>query len=155
MFLNFLSSHPYNIFTVYFPGNSPHLKFFSSAKSNFSCLLTSTFILFSSSTTNSFVFSKSFSFSQLSCSTMNPFHYTRYFIISLIFLLFKIFSTFHSLTPSTSTGFTSSFFYPSTWSLYCTTLLTFTTRCILIKVGSYNFDCIGRNYFSMIYGLTY
>jgi len=35
--LNFLLFYPYNIFTVYFSGNSPLLKSFSSTISNFSC----------------------------------------------------------------------------------------------------------------------
>ena len=113
---NFLSSHPYNIFAIYFPGNSSLLKFFSSTISNFSCHLTSASILLLNSTTNSFVFSKSSFFFQLLCSAMNPFHHTRYFItpLILILLLFKIFSTSCSLTFSTSTGFTSSFSCPPT-----------------------------------------
>ena len=125
---NFLLSHPYSSFAVYFPGNSALLKSFSSAQSNFSCLLTSTFILPSKFTTSSFAFFKFSSFSQLSFSAVNSFHCTKYFVTPLTFLLFKIFSTFHFSTSFTSTGFPSSFFYPFTWSLYHTTQLTFTTR---------------------------
>ena len=77
---NFLLSHPYNIFTVYFPGNSSLLKSFSSTISNFSCHLTSASILLLNSTTNSFVFSKSSFFFQLLCSAMNLFYHTKYFI---------------------------------------------------------------------------
>ena len=127
-FSNFSSSHLYNIFAVYFPGSSALLKFFSSAKSNFSYLLTSTFIFPSNFATNSFTFSKSSFFSQLSYSAMKPFHHTKYFIIPLTFLLFKILSTSHSSTSSTSISLTSSFLCPPTCSLYRTILLIFTTR---------------------------
>jgi len=58
-FSNIPSSHPYNIFIVYFPGNSPLLKSYSSTKSNFSSLLTSVLILLSNSAITSFVFFKS------------------------------------------------------------------------------------------------
>ena len=95
---------------------------------SFSCFLTSAFILFSNSTTTSFTFSRSSSLFQLSCSAINPFHYTKYFTIPLTFLLFNIFSTFHSLTLFTSTSFTSSALYSLTYFLYHTTQLTFITR---------------------------
>ena len=125
---NFLSSHPYNLFAINFPGNSPLLKSLSSAISIFSYLLTSVFILLLNSSNASFAFPKSSFFSQISCSAINPFYCTKYFFVSLIFLLFNIFSTSHFLTPSTSIGFPSSFFCPPTCSLYCTIQLTFTTR---------------------------
>ena len=128
LFSNFLLFYLYNIFTIYFPGNPPLLKFFSSTIPNFSCILTSVFILPLNSATTFFMFSKSSSFSQLLCSAVNSFHCTRYFTTPLTFLLFNIISTFYSLTLSTSTGFTSSFFCPPTWFLYCTTQLTFTTE---------------------------
>ena len=109
-FSNFLLSYPYNILTIYFPSSSSLLKSFSFAISNFSYLLTSAFILSSNSATNSLAFSKSSFFSQLSCSAMNPFHCTKYFTTPLTFLLFKILFTSYSLTSSTSTSFTSTFF---------------------------------------------
>ena len=118
---NFPSFHPYNIFAIYFSNNSSFLKSLSSAMSNFSCHLTFAFILSLNSATTSFAFSKSFSLSQESYSAINSFHHTRYFITPHIFLLFKIISTFHSSTPSISTGFTSFIFYLFTCSLYCTT----------------------------------
>jgi len=124
---NFPLSHLYNIFTVYFSGNFSLLKSFSSIISNFSYLLTSTLILSSNSFIASLVFPRSSSLSYMLCSAINPFQYTKYFSISLIFLLFKIFSTSYSSTPSTSIGFVSFFFYPSTCSLYYTTQLTFIT----------------------------
>ena len=104
---NFLSSHPYNIFAVYFPSNSSLLKSFFSTISSFSCLLTSTSILPSNSSNAFFAFSKSSLFSHVSCSAVNPFHCTKYLSTPLIFLLFNIFSTSYSLTPSTSIGFPS------------------------------------------------
>ena len=48
-FSNFPLSYLYNIFAINFPGNFPLLKSFSSAISNFFCLLTSVFILPSNS----------------------------------------------------------------------------------------------------------
>ena len=111
---NLPSFHLYNIFTIYFPGSSPLLKSLSLALSNFSCLLTSMFILLSNSATNFFVFSKSSFFSQLLYSAINPFHHTKYLTTLLTFLLFKIFSISHSLTPSISIGLTFSFLCSST-----------------------------------------
>ena len=125
---NFLSSHLYNIFTVYFPSNSPLLKSFSSILSNFSCLLISELLFPSNSPTASLAFPRSSSLFHVSCSAVNLFYRTKYFSTSFIFILFKIFSTFHSLTPSTSIGFAFSLFYLSTHSLYYTIWLTFTTR---------------------------
>ena len=154
-FLNFLSSHLYNIFTINFPGNSPLLKFFSSAASNFSCLLTSAFILLSNSSTSSLAFSKSFFFSQLSCSTINLFHHTKYFITSLTFLLFNIFSISYSSNPSTFTGFTSSFFYSPTCFLYYTTQLMFTTRWIFIEVCSQIMTVLVEITSSIMYEMIY
>ena len=119
-FSNLLLFYPYSNFAVYLSGNSPLLNFLSSAISILSCLLTSVFIHPSNSSNTSFAFSKFFLFSHVSCSTVNPFHHTRYLSTSLIFLLFNIFSTSHSLTPSISIGFPSSFLCPSTCSLYCT-----------------------------------
>ena len=103
---NFLSSYLYNIFTMHFPSSSPLLKSLFSVMSNFSCCLTSTFNLPSNFATTSFTFSKSFFLSKLLCSAVNFFYYTKYFVISLTFLLFNILSIFYSLTSSTSIGFT-------------------------------------------------
>ena len=119
-FSNFLLSHPYSIFAVNFPGNSPLLKSLSSAISNFSCLLISTFILPSNSSNTSLAFPKSSFFFQVSCSTVNLFHYTKYLSTPLIFLLFNIFLISYSSTSSISIGFPSSFFCSSTCSLYHT-----------------------------------
>ena len=116
-FSNFSLSYPYNIFTVYFPSNSPLLKSFSSIISN---LLTSALILPSNFSIASLVFSRSSFLFHVLCSTINPFYHTRYFSISYTFLLFNIFSTSHSLISFTLIGFTSSFFCLFTCSLYCT-----------------------------------
>ena len=113
--------HPYKIFAIYFSSNSSLLKSLSSAISNFFYYLTSAFNLFSNFTTTSFAFFKSFSLFQVLYYAINSFHCTRYFTTPLTFLLFNIFPTFHSLTPSTSTSFTSSSFCLSTCSLYYTT----------------------------------
>ena len=117
---NFPLFYLYSIFAINFPGNSPLLKSFSSVLSNFSCFLTSTFILPLNSSNTPAAFPKSFFLSQILCSTVNPFYHTKYLSTSLIFLLFNIFSISHSLTPSISIGFPSSFFCPSTCSLYYT-----------------------------------
>ena len=152
---NFLSIQLYNIFAVYFSSNSPLLKSFSFILFNFSCYLTLVLILLSNSATTSFIFFKFSSFSHILLSTINPFHCTKYFTTSLIFLLFSIFSTSYSLTPSTSTGFTSSTFSPFICSLYYITGLTFITRWILIEVSSYNLTALVNTILSMIYGPTY
>jgi len=120
-FSNFLLFYLYNIFAVYFSGSSFLLKSYSSTKTNFSYLLTSALSLSSNSATTFFIFSKLSFFFYILLFAVNLFHHTKYFTTSLIFLLFKIFSTFYSSTSSTSTGFTSSTFYSSTCSLYLTT----------------------------------
>ena len=119
-FSNFLSFYLYSIFAINFPSSSLLLKSLSSAISNLSCLLTSIFILLSNSSNAFFICFRFFPFSHVSCSAMNPFYLTKYFSTSLIFPLFKIFSTSHSLAPSTLIGFPSFFFCPPTCSLYCT-----------------------------------
>ena len=125
---NFLSFYPYNSFAMYFPSSSPLLKSFSSAISIFYCLLTSIFILPLNSSNASLAFPKSFLFFHMLLFAINPFHCTRYLSTPLIFLLFNIFSTSHSLTSSTSIGFPSFFFCPPICSLYHTIQLTFTTK---------------------------
>ena len=149
---NFPWFHLYNIFAVYFSRSSPLLKYFSSAQSNFSCLLTSAFTLFLNCTTNSFVFSKSSFFFQLLCLAINLFYWTKYFVTPLTYLLFNIFPTSYSLTPSTVISFTSSLFYSPTWSLYCAIQLTFTTGWIFIDVGSCNLITLVDTTSSMVYG---
>ena len=120
---NFQSSHLYNNFAVYFPDNS--ILLYSST--SLSCLLTSTPPHSNSSINSSALFKFSL-LSQVSPSAINSFYLIKYFSTPLIFFLFSIFSTFHSLTLSTSTSFPSSFFCPFTCSLYLTIWLTFTTR---------------------------
>ena len=118
-FSNLPLFYPYNIFAVYFSSNSSLIKSLFSTIFNFSCYLTSVFILFSNFATTFFAFSRSFFFSYVLYSAVNSFHHTKYFVTLLIFL-FDIFSTFHSLTLSISISFTSSTFYPPACSLYYT-----------------------------------
>ena len=93
--LNFLSFYPYNIFAIYFSGNSLFLKSCPLVSSNLSYLLTSILILSSKSVIVFFISSKSFFLSYMSC-----------FIFHSSFL-----STFTSFSSSTLCSFTS--------SLYC------------------------------------
>ena len=125
---NFWSSHPYNIFAVNFPGNFPLLKSLSSAMSIFSCLLTSTLIFPSNSFMASSAFFKFSILSQVSPSAVNPFHRTRYFSTPLIFFYSEFFLLPILRLLLLLLGFPSSFFCPSTCSLYHTIRLTFTTR---------------------------
>ena len=136
--LYFLSDHPNNFFTVNLPGNSP----FSNISSSLSCWFTSSMsrqYSLSNSSIASFVFSRFSLPSQVSDSTVNPFHHTRYLSFFLIHHLFKIFSTSHFSSPSIITGADYSLFCPSTCPTYLCILLTLTTGCILIVLGSSNF----------------
>ena len=67
--------------------------------------------------TNFFTFSKSSFLFHVLFSAINSFYLTKYLFTPHNFLLFNIFSTSYSSTPSTSTGF-----------LYFSILLIFTTR---------------------------
>ena len=119
----------YIIFLLYiFSSNFSLLKSYSFTKSNFSYFLTFTLILFSNSAIISFVFSKSFSLFQVLYSTINFFYLTKYFITSLIFLLFKILFIFYFFNSIYLYYFTSSTFYFSLCSLYLTTQLIFMFR---------------------------
>ena len=81
----------------------------------------------------------------MSYSAVNFFYYTRYFTTLLIFLLFKIFSTFHSLTFSISTGFTF-FYFLSPYLL---------SGWILIKVSSCSLTTLVETTLSMKYKPIY
>ena len=159
---NFLLSYPYSIFVIYLPGNSILLNSFAlwfnplfCSQFTSSCLFISVLILPSKSFTNFFAFFKFFSLSHMPPFAVNPFHYTRYFSTPLIFLLFKILSTSHFSTPSTSTGFPSSLFCSFTCSLYHTTQLTLTTRWILIELSSCSFTTFNNTTSSTSYGPIY
>ena len=156
-FPNFPLSQPYSNFAIYLLGSSICLSFFILGFHfpTLSCLLTSVLIFSSNLSTVSLVFTKSFSFSHVSYSAINPFHYTRYFSVSLTFLLFNILSTSHSSSPSTSIDLTSSFFWSLTCSLYHIIWLTFTTRWILIEIGSHNLTTLVDTTSSIVYGLMY
>ena len=88
--------------------------------------------------------------SYILCSAVNLFHHTRYFTTSYIFLLFRIFSTSHSSTFSTSTVFCS-----PTCSLYYIIWLIFTTRWILIELSSCSLTALVDIILSMEYELIY
>ena len=124
---------------MYLPSNSL-LNIFLSFSS--SCCLTSSSsslqYSFSNFSTNSIIFFKFSLLFQVSFSAIHPFHHTRYLFFPHTFLLFIIFLTFHSSSPSITTGCGISFLCPSTCNLYFYTLLTSTTRCILIVLGNSN-----------------
>ena len=111
----FFSPHPYNNFAIYFPSN-PLLNtlLFSSV---FCCLASSSSSLpysFSNSSTRSLAFLRFSLLSQVSSSAVHPFHRTRYLSLPHTHLLFIIFSTSHSSSPSITTCCGISFFCPST-----------------------------------------
>ena len=85
------------------------------------------------------------------------FHYKplQNFTTPFIYYLFNILFTSYSFTLSTFTSFTSSTFCPSTYSLYYTIQLTFTTRWILIDIGSCNLTVLVDTTLLIMYGLTY
>ena len=111
----FFSPHPYSNFAVYFLGN-PLLYVFSS--SSLSCRRVSSSsslpYFFSNSSTSSLAFLRFSLLSQVSSSAVHPFHHTRYLSLPRTHLLFIIFSTSHSSSPSITTGCGISFFCPST-----------------------------------------
>ena len=134
-----LSVHPNSFFTINLPGNSSLLNI----PSSFSCCLISSISCqysFSSSSIASLAFSKFFIFSQVSDSAVNPFYYTKYLFFFCILCLFSILSTSHSSSPSIITRASCSLFCPSTCPTYFHILLTLTTRCIFIVLGSSVFD---------------
>ena len=99
---------------------------------------------FSNSLTASFAFSRfSFSF-QVSDSAVNPFHHTKYLFFPLIYCLFRILSTFHSFSPSITTGVGCSLLCSSTWPIYYCILLTSTTKYILIVASSSSSTTFGN-----------
>ena len=122
---------------MYFPGSSLLNVFLSSSAS---CCHTSSssslLYSFSNSSTNSIAFFRFSLFFQVSSSAVHHFHCTKYLSFPHTFLLFMIFSTSHSSSPLITTGCGISFLCPSTWLVYFHTLLTLTTGCILILLGS-------------------
>ena len=113
--LYFFSPHPYNSFAVYFPGSSLLNSFFSFSLS-YRLVSSSSSLLysFSNSSTRSLAFLRFSLLSQVSSSAVHPFHHTRYLSLPRIHLLFIIFSTSHSSSPSITMGCGISFFCPST-----------------------------------------
>ena len=132
-----LSDHPNSFFAVNCPGSSPFLN----VSSSLSCCLTSSmshWYSFLYSSTASFVFSKFSLPSQVSDSAMNPFYHTKYLFFPCICCLFRILSTSHFSSLSITTGAGCSFLCPSTCPTYLCILLTLTTECIFIVLGSSN-----------------
>ena len=86
----------------------------------------------------SFAFFKFSLSSHVLDSAINPFHCTKYLSFPLIHHLFNILSTSHSSSPSIITGAVCSFFCLSTCPMCLCILLTLTTRCIFIVLGSSN-----------------
>ena len=115
---NFPLSHPYSSFAI----NLPSIFFCSSF-----ILFPSFPYFFSYSSTTFFIFFRFSSLSHESSSAAYPFHLTRYSYLPYLFLLFIIFSTLYSSSPSIITGRASCFFCPETCSLYLLIWLTFTT----------------------------
>ena len=135
--LYLLSNHLNNFLAVNRPGNSLLLNI----PSSLFCFLTSSMSLLYSlsySSITSLAFSKFSSPSQVSDSAVNPFYCTRYLSFPLIRCLFSILSTSHSSSPSITTGAGCSFLCSFTCSTYLHILLTLTTECIFIVLGSSN-----------------
>ena len=116
--LYFLSPHPYNNFTMYFPSSSllNVFLFFS-----VSChLASSSFALLyslSNSSTSLLTFLRFSWLFQVSSSTVHPFYCTKYLSLPCTCLLFIIFSISYSSSPLIITSCGSSF-YLSCVSLY-------------------------------------
>ena len=102
--LYFFSPHPYNNFVVYFPGNSLLNTFSSFSLSCYRVSFSSLLYSFSNSSTKSLAFLRFSLLSQVSSSAMHPFHCTRYLSLPRTRLLFIIFSTSHSSSPSIITS---------------------------------------------------
>ena len=132
-----LSNYPNSFFVVNCPSSFPLLN----VPSSLSCCFISSMShwhSFSYSLTASFVFFRFFLSSQVSDSAMNPFYCTRYLSFPCICYLFRILSTSYSSSFSITTGASCSFLCPSTCSIYLCILLTLTTGCIFIVLGSSN-----------------
>ena len=109
--------HPYSSLAVNSLGNSQQNSFSSSSSScHLSSSASSPYSL-SNSSTSSFTFPRFSLFSYVSSSTVYPFHHTKNLSFPRTILLFKIFSTSNSSSPSMMTGFGGVFFCPPTCGL--------------------------------------
>ena len=131
--------YPNKALAIYLPGSSP-LSYIPLSFTFSCCLISSiSFLYYFLKSLNAFFAFTKFSLpSHVSASAINPFHHTKNFSFPLTILLLRIFSTSYSSSPSITIGHGVSFFYTSTWFLYLCTLLTFTTGCIFIVLGSSN-----------------
>ena len=129
----------HRVTAVYLPGNSLLNTFlFSSASCRLTSSSSSLRYSLSNSSTNSIAFFRFSLLSYVSSSAVHPFHCTKYLSLPHTFLLFIIFSTSHSFSPSITTGCGVSFLCLSTCDLYRHTWLTLTTGCILTVLGRSN-----------------
>ena len=132
-----LSDHPNSLFAINHSGSSPLLK----VSFSLSCCLISSMSCWYSflySLTVSFVFSRFFLPSQVSDSAVNSFHCTKYLSFPHIHCLFRILSTSHSSSFLIMTETGCSFLCSSICPTYLCILLTLTTKCIFIVLGSSN-----------------
>ena len=124
---------------MYLPGNCRLNTFlFSFASCRLTSSSSSLRYSLSNSSTNSIAFLRFSLLSYVSSSAIYLFHRTKYLSLPRTFLLFTIFSTFHSSSPSITTSCGVSLLCPSTCNLYCHTWLTLTTGCILTVLGRSN-----------------
>ena len=128
--------------------------FFSSSSSCHLISLASFLYSLSNFSTNSFAFSKFSHSSHVFASAVYLFHQTRNLSLSRIFLLFKIFSTSYSSSPSMTTSYGETTFWPSTCSLYNYTLLILTTGYILIVTGNSSLIAFVETTLFTLYGST-
>ena len=117
----------YSSFAVNSLGNSRLNSLSSSSCSCRLSSLSSSLYSLSNSSTSSFAFSRFSLLSQVSSSAVQPFYLTKNLFFPLTILLFMIFSTSNSSSPSMMTGFGGIFFCPFTCGLQSRTLLTLTT----------------------------
>ena len=144
-----LSDYPNSFFAINCPSSSSLLNI----PSSFSCCLISSmshWYSFLYSLTASFVFSRFSLSSQVSDSAVKPFHHTRYLSFPCIHCLFRILSTSHSSFSSITTEAGCSFLYLSICSIYLCILLTLTTECIFIVLGSSNFTAFNNTIFLIL-----
>ena len=116
-FLYLFLPHPYSSLAINSLGNSRQNSFSSSSSSCHLSSSASSLYSLSNSSTSFFVFPRFSLFSYISFSTVYPFHHTKNLTFPHTVLLFKIFSTLNSSSPSMMTSFGGVFFCPSACGL--------------------------------------
>ena len=109
-----LFDYLHSIFAVNLPGSSLENSFLLFSSSCYLISSASFLYSLSNSSTNSFIFFRFSLLSQVSSSTIYLFSCTKNFFFPLIILLFSIFSTLNSFSPSMITSFGGVFLCPST-----------------------------------------